>query len=88
MNYEAKFVLIGFYAQNQKAGTKEDRERWDQDVFDKFDRHILDACQQAGFEPTDEARSIMAVLSNMSPGTAAKTRAGRAVAAYLEYRGL
>ena len=87
MNYEAKFVVIGFYAQNQKAGTPGEREKWDQDVFDKFDRHITEACQQAGFSPSGEARSIMAVLANMAPGAAPKTRAGRAVSAYLEYRG-
>ena len=87
MEYEAKFVLIGYYAQKQKVGTRTDRARWCLDVFEKYDTDITAACAQAGFDPSDEARSIIAVLADMAPGGAPKTRAGQALQTYLEYRG-
>lgn len=86
-DYLAKIVLIGYYQQNQTAGSKDERDRFSEDIFTRFDRHIVDAAQQAGIELSEESRSIMAVLASMAPGASAKTRAGNAVAAYFEYRG-
>ena len=87
-DYLGKYVLIGFYNENQKAGSAAERTQWSDDVFDRYDRHIVDACQKAGIDPSVEARSIMAVLATMAPGTAPKTQAGQAAKAYIEYRGL
>jgi hypothetical protein len=88
MAYEAKFVLLGFYSQEQKAGTQQDRDQFRDDAFNRFDQHITDAAQQAGLTLSDESRSIIAMLATMAPGAAPKTKAGQAVRAYVEYRGL
>jgi hypothetical protein len=87
-DYQAKYILIGFYNENQSAGTSEDRAQWSEDAFTRYDRHIVEACVAAGLEPSVEARSIMAVLASMAPGTAPKTQARQAVKTYLEYRGI
>jgi hypothetical protein len=88
MAYEAKFVLLGFYSQEKKAGTQQDRDQFRDDAFNRFDQHITDAAQQAGLTLSDESRSIIAMLATMAPGAAPKTKAGQAVRAYVEYRGL
>lgn len=87
-DYLAKIVLIGFYGENQKAGTKEERDEFAEDIFARFDRHIVEAAARAGLELSEESRSIMAVLATMAPGASPKSRAGEAVKAYLEYRGI
>ena len=87
-DYLAKYVLIGFYAQNQKAGTKQERDEFNENIFTRFDHHIVEAAQQAGLEVSEESRSIMAVLASIATGAAPKTKAGQAVKAYLEYRGV
>jgi hypothetical protein len=87
-DYLAKYVLIGYYQENQDAGTNEERAEWSEDVFARYDHHIIEAAEKAGLDVSVESRSIMAVLATMAPGTAAKTRAGQAVNAYLLYRGL
>ena len=88
MAYEAKFVLLGFFSQNQTAGTQEERDQFRDDAFNRFDQHITDAAQQAGLTLSDESRSIIAMMATMASGTAPKTKAGQAVRAYVEYRGV
>ena len=87
-DYLSKYVLIGYFNENQEAGTAAERTDWSDDAFDRYDAHIVAAATQAGLDVTVESRSIMVVLATMSPGQAPKTRAGQAVRAYLEYRGL
>jgi hypothetical protein len=87
-DYLAKYVLLAFYAQNQEAGSKQDRDEFSEDIFARFDHHIVEAAEKAGLELSEESRSIMAVLASIAPGAAPKTRAGNAVKAYREYRGL
>ena len=87
-DYPSKIVLIGFFVQNKSAGTVEDRDQFSDDLFDRFNAHIVTACTAAGLpDPSDEARAIMAVMALNAPGAAPKTKAGRAVEAYLAYRG-
>lgn len=88
MAYEAKFVLLGFFSQNQAAGTPQQRDQFRDDAFNRFDQHITDAAQQAGLPLSDESRSIIAMIATMAPGTAPKTKAGQAVRAYIKYRGM
>jgi hypothetical protein len=88
MAYEGKFVLLGFYSQNQSAGTQQDRDQFRDDAFNRFDHHITAAAQQAGLTLSDESRSIIAMIATMAPGTTPKTQAGQAVRAYVEYRGV
>ncbi|HYT66614.1 MAG TPA: hypothetical protein VEL51_09365 [Vicinamibacterales bacterium] len=88
MAYEAKFVLLGFFSQNQTAGTLQDREQFGDDAFNRFDQHITDAARQAGLVLSDESRSIIAMMATMASGASPKTKAGQAVRAYVEYRGM
>ena len=88
MAYEGKFVLLGFFSENQTAGTAQQRDQFRDAAFNRFDHHITDAAQQAGLTLSDESRSIIAMMAAMAPGTAPKTKAGQAVRAYLEYRGV
>jgi hypothetical protein len=87
-DYLAKYMLIGFFAQNQEAGSKEERDEFRDDIFTRFDHHIVEAATQAGLELSEESRSIMAVLASMAPGGSPKARAGNAVRAYVIYRGV
>lgn len=87
-DYQAKYILIAFYSQSQKAGTKDERDQLSEDLFTRFNHHIVDLAAQANLDVSEESRSIMAVLANMAPGASPKTRAGHAVKAYLDYRGL
>ena len=88
MAYEAKFVLLGFFSQNQTAGTQQQRDQFGDDALNRFDQHITDAASQAGLTLSDESRSIIAMMATMAPGSAPKTKAGQAVKAYVEYRGM
>jgi hypothetical protein len=87
-DYPSKIVLIGFFVQNKTAGTKDDRDRFSEDLFTRFNGHIVAACTAAGLpDVSDEARAIMAVMALNAPGAAAGTKAGRAVEGYLTHRG-
>jgi hypothetical protein len=87
-DYPTKIVLIGFFVQNRRAGTPQQRQDFADDLFNRFDAHIIAACTAGGLpDPSDEARAIMAVMALNAPGAAPKTKAGNAVKAYLEYRG-
>jgi hypothetical protein len=87
-DYPSKIVLIGFFVQNKNAGTAEQRQKFSDDLFDRFDHHILEASKAGGLpSPSEEARGIMAVMALNAPGAAPKTKAGHAVKAYLEHRG-
>lgn len=88
MPYEAKFVLLAFFSQNQNAGTLQARNQFRDDAFNRYDQHITTLAGDAGLTLTDESRSIIAMLATMAPGASPKTQAGQAVRAYVEYRGL
>ena len=87
-DYLAKYVLIGFYNQNQEAGSKEERDGFRDDIFERFNQHIVEAAEQAGLEVSEESRSIMAVMATMAPGASPRAKAGHAVSAYRDYRGV
>ena len=87
-DYLAKYILIGFYAQEQEAGSKKDRDEFSEDIFTRFNHHIVEAAAKAGLDLSDESRSIIAVLATRAPGASPKTKAGNAVKAYVEYRGV
>ncbi|MDH4064263.1 MAG: hypothetical protein OEW19_07660 [Acidobacteriota bacterium] len=87
-DYPSRIVLLGFFVQNQTAGTPEQRETFSNDLFTRFDGHIVTACASGGLtDPSADARAIMAVMALNAPGASPKTRAGNAVKAYLAYRG-
>ena len=89
-DYPSKLVLVGFFIQEQKAGSTEQRERFGQEIFDRYDHHILAACAAATpplDDPSPEARALMAVMATKAKGGTRKKQAENAVEAYLIHRG-
>ena len=89
-DYPSKVILVGYFIQEQEAGTIEERDEFDQELFDKFDKHIKAACAaaQPPLEgPSPEARALMAVMALHARGGTNERRAGNAVQAYLIHRG-
>jgi hypothetical protein len=86
-DYPSKFVILGYFVDKQEAGTGEERCEWSDDLFDRFDKHIVDACKGTPVEdPSGEARAIMAIMALNAPGSQAAKKAKNAVAAYVAYR--
>jgi hypothetical protein len=89
-DYPSKVILVGYFIQEKEAGTAEEREEFNQELFDKFDGHIKAACAAAQpplQDPSPEARALMAVMARHARGGTNKARAGNAVEAYLIHRG-
>jgi hypothetical protein len=89
-DYPSKVILVGYFIQEQEAGSVEERDEFNQELFDKFDRHIRAACEAAEpplEDPSPEARALMAVMALHAKGGTNERRAGRAVEAYLIHRG-
>jgi hypothetical protein len=88
-DYPGRTVLLGFFFENQEAGTAADREQFSQEVFDKFDAHIVAACAAATppLDPTARIRATIAVMAQNAPGSNNGVKARRAVQAYLTFRG-
>jgi hypothetical protein len=89
-DYPSKVILVGYFIQEQEAGTTEERDEFDQELFDKFDKHIKAACAAAQpplESPSPEARALMAVMALHARGGTNERRAGNAVQAYLIHRG-
>lgn len=89
-DYPSKLVLVGFFIQEQEAGTTEERDAFSQEIFDKFDAHIVAACKAAEPplpDPSAEARALMALMALHAPGSTNKRRAQNAVEGYLIHRG-
>ena len=87
-DYPGKIIILGYFVDKQEPGDTAERAEWSEDLFTRFDAHIVAACKAGGLnDPSDEARAIMAVMAENAPGASPKTKAGHAVAAYLTYRG-
>ena len=87
-DYPSKIIILGYFVDKQDGGDSAKRAEWSEDLFKRFNAHIVTACKAAGLsDPSDEARAIMAVMAENAPGGAPKTKAGHAVAAYLVHRG-
>lgn len=86
-DYPSKFMILGYFIDNQDAGTGEERATWADDLFDRYDQHIVDACKGTPVEdPSAEARAIMAIMALNAPGSQAAKKAKNAAAAYVAYR--
>ena len=89
-DYPGRIVLIGFFRNNGNAGTRERRERYSDELFDFFDKHIVKACSKAtpAIEPSAEIRATIAVLAERAPGDSKAEKAQVATQAYFEFRGM
>jgi hypothetical protein len=88
-DYPGRTILVGFFIQKQEAGTVTQREKFSQELFDKFDAHIVAACG-AATPPVDASprvRASIAVMAQNAPGGNNGAKARRAVQAYLTFRG-
>ena len=88
-DYPGRTVLIGYFVENQDAGTVQDREQFSDDLFDSFDAHIVEACAEAQppLDPSPRIRAAIAVMAQNAPGSNKRVKARRAVQAYLTFRG-
>jgi hypothetical protein len=88
-DYPGRTVLVGYFIENQEAGTVAERQQFSNDLFDAFNVHIVNACAAATppLDPTPRIRASIALMAQHANGANNKIRAGRAVQAYLEFRG-
>ena len=87
-DYPGKIIILGYFIDKQDAGDTAKRAKWSEDLFERFNTHIVAACEKGDLvDPSDEARAIIAVMAENAPGANPKTKSGHAVAAYLAYRG-
>jgi hypothetical protein len=89
-DYPGRTILVGFFFQKQEAGTLKQREQFSQELFDKFNDHIVAACNAATppLEPSARVRASIAVMAQNAPGSNNGAKARRAVQAYLTFRGM
>ena len=82
-------MLIGFFFENQSAGSDAARRQFSQEIFDKFDAHIVAACAAATppLDPSARIRAAIAVMAQNAPGGNNAVKARRGVEAYLAFRG-
>jgi hypothetical protein len=87
-DYPGRTMLVGYFIENQEAGSDAERQQFSNDLFDAFDAHIVKACAAATppLDPTPRIRASIALMAQHATGTN-KVKAGRAVQAYLEFRG-
>ena len=86
-DYPSKFIILGYFIDNQVAGSGEERAAWAEDLFERYDQHIVEACKGTPVEDSSaEARAIMAIMALNAPGSQAAKKAKNAVAAYVAYR--
>jgi hypothetical protein len=88
-DYPGRTMLVGFFIQKQEAGTAAQRQQFSQELFDKFDAHIVAACNAATppVDPSPRVRASLAVMAQNAPGGNNPAKARRAVQAYLTFRG-
>ena len=88
-DYPGRTILIGFFFEKQDAGTAAKRQQFSDELFNKFDAHIVAACGTAvpPLDPSPRIRATMAVMAQNAPGATNRIKAQRAVAAYLTFRG-
>lgn len=88
-DYPGRTVLVGFFFENQNAGTAADRQAFSQEIFDKFNAPIVAACAAATppLDPSPRIRAAIAVMAQNAPGSTNAVKARRAVEAYLTFRG-
>ena len=88
-DYPGRTVLVGFFFEEQRAGTAAERAQFSQEIFDKFDALIVEELESANppVEPSARVRASIAVMAQNAPGSSKAVKARRAVSAYLEFRG-
>jgi len=88
-DYPDKIVLMGYFFQEGQPGSKNDRGQFSQELYDRYDQHIINACAPVvpALNPSPEERAIMAVIATHATGNSTE-QAQHAVEAYVIFRGL
>ena len=88
-DYPGRTILVGYFVENQDAGTAQKRNQYSQEIFDKFNDAIITACAaaQPPLDPSPRIRAAIAVMAQNAPGGNNGVKARRAVQAYLIFRG-
>jgi hypothetical protein len=89
-DYPSDIVGLGFFVQNQQAGSTSARNAFGQELFDAYNQLIVDAWNQIApplAEPSNEARAMQAIMAHNAPGTN-REQALAAVGAFQIIRGL
>ena len=87
-DYVEEYILLGYFAANQKAGTDKQRSKLSDTLFKRYDNEIRKRAKEVSVSVSKEARSIMAVLAFLSQGNDTADQAGNAVAAYQTFLGV
>ena len=89
-DYPGRTVLVGYFIENQQSGSAADRQQFANDLFDAFDAHIVAGCAAATppINPTPRIRASLALMAQHAKGSNNKIKAGRALQAYIAFRGL
>ena len=88
-DYPGRTVLIGYFIENEEAGTAAERQQFSNDLFESFNAHIVEACAAATppLDPSPRIRAAIAVMAQNAPGANSRVKARRSVQAYLAFRG-
>ena len=89
-DYPGRTILVGYFIENARAGTAVERQQVSDDLFDRFDPDIVEACSAVTppLQPTARIRASMALMAQHAPGANQRIKARRAVQAYVEFRGV
>jgi hypothetical protein len=88
-DYPGRTILIAYFFENKEAGTTAERQQFSDELFNRFDAHIVTECANAvpPLDPSPRIRASIAVMAQNAPGATNKVKARRGVAAYLTFRG-
>ena len=88
-DYPADLMFIGYYIQEQDAGSVFDRSAFSQDLFDMYDVEIVAASARVTrpIALTPAVRATMALIAANAQGGIVE-QAHAAVAAYVTFRGV
>lgn len=85
MDYDLDIILIALVAHRRfDGGTETSNSAYANDLFNRYDRHIVKAAGDAAIELDARQRSIVAAIAALTPGTTARDQAMDALATYVE----
>ena len=85
MDYDLDVVLIALVGHRRFQGGTEHRvTAYANDLFDRYNKHIVKAAAGAGLALDEKQRSVVAAIAAFTPGTTAKDQALDAIATYVD----
>lgn len=88
MDYDLDIILIALVAHLQfEGGTEDSISAYANDLFDRYNKHIVKAAGDAAIDLDERQRSVVAAIAALTPGATARDQAMDAVAAYIELFG-